>query len=60
MCTHKDYVDIRKELRAEARKRIAERKLSEGMCLDIDDIQHINKEDRIKLAKFVCRTDFKQ
>lgn len=53
------YNDIREQWRKEAKDRLAKAKLEKGICLTLDDIQHMSKEDRIRLAKHVCRKEFR-
>lgn len=43
----------------EAKERLAKKKLEEGMCLDLDDIEHIDKKERIKMAKHLCDKEFR-
>ena len=58
MCYQIDK-EIREQWIKEAKERIAKRKLEEGTCLTLDDIEHMTKEERIRLAKYMCGVEFK-
>lgn len=58
MCGCKDS-ELREQFRKEARRRIAEKKAEEGICLTYSDLDSLSKADRIKLAKHVCSKEFR-
>ena len=50
---------IHDQWRKEAKERIAEKKVEEGICLTQYDLDNLSKKERIRLAKYICRTEFK-
>jgi len=50
---------LRDQWRKEAKERIAKKKVEEGICLTQHDLDNLSKKERIRLAKYMCRTEFK-
>jgi len=50
---------FRDQLRKEAKERIAKKKVEEGICLTQHDLDSLSKTERIQLAKYICRKEFK-
>jgi len=50
---------IRDQWRKEAKERIAKKKVEEDICLTQYDLDNLGKTERIKLAKYICKKEFK-
>jgi len=50
---------LRDQWRKEAKERIAEKKVEEGICLTQHDLDNLGKTERIQLAKYMCKKEFK-
>ena len=50
---------LRDQWRKEAKERIAKKKVEEGICLTQQDLDNLSKTERIQLAKYICRKEFK-
>ena len=50
---------LRDKWRKEAKERIAQQKVNEGICLTQKDLDGLSKAERIKLAKYICRKEIR-